>query len=165
MTWTAPTTRITGELITASIWNTDLVDNLESLRDDIVYFQIVVFGLTQTALTGDSKAKIIIPADINGMNLVSVNANAETAGTTGTMDIQINNAIQAVDMLSTLLTIDSGETSSKDAAVPAVIDTDNDNVATDDELYVDVDAVQTTPAEGLIVTLGFQHPQEIICHA
>lgn len=28
MAWTAPTTRVTGELITSTIWNTDLVDNL-----------------------------------------------------------------------------------------------------------------------------------------
>jgi hypothetical protein len=28
MAWTVPTTRTTGELVTASIWNTDIVDNL-----------------------------------------------------------------------------------------------------------------------------------------
>lgn len=28
MAWTSPTTRATGDLITAAIWNTDLVDNL-----------------------------------------------------------------------------------------------------------------------------------------
>ena len=28
MAWTAPTTRATGDLITASNWNTDLVNNL-----------------------------------------------------------------------------------------------------------------------------------------
>jgi hypothetical protein len=33
MAWTAPTTRSTGELITASIWNTDIVDNLVVLKD------------------------------------------------------------------------------------------------------------------------------------
>jgi hypothetical protein len=32
MVWTAPTPRTTGELITASIWNTDLTDNLNALR-------------------------------------------------------------------------------------------------------------------------------------
>lgn len=32
MAWTSPTTRATGELITASIWNTDLVNNLNALR-------------------------------------------------------------------------------------------------------------------------------------
>lgn len=33
MAWTAPTTRSTGDLITATIWNTDLVDNLQYLHD------------------------------------------------------------------------------------------------------------------------------------
>jgi hypothetical protein len=32
MAWTSPTTRITGDLITASIWNTDIVDNLDFLK-------------------------------------------------------------------------------------------------------------------------------------
>lgn len=32
MAWTAPTTRTTGELITAAIWNTDIVDNLAALK-------------------------------------------------------------------------------------------------------------------------------------
>lgn len=32
MAWTTPTTRTTGELITASIWNTDLVDDLKYLK-------------------------------------------------------------------------------------------------------------------------------------
>lgn len=33
MAWTAPTTRSTGNLITASIWNTDLVNNLSYLKN------------------------------------------------------------------------------------------------------------------------------------
>lgn len=33
MAWTAPTTRQTGDLITADIWNTDVVDNLQVLHD------------------------------------------------------------------------------------------------------------------------------------
>src|SRR5215510_12650118 len=35
MVWTAPTPRTTGELITASIWNTDLTDNLNLLKTSI----------------------------------------------------------------------------------------------------------------------------------
>lgn len=36
-TWTAPTTRSTGDLISASIWNTDLVSNLSYLKDSPVF--------------------------------------------------------------------------------------------------------------------------------
>jgi|SRR5215471_2277172 len=35
MVWTTPTPRTTGELITASIWNTDLKDNLVLLKTSI----------------------------------------------------------------------------------------------------------------------------------
>lgn len=36
MTWTDPTTRSTGDLITAAIWNQDVVDNLEYLYNRTV---------------------------------------------------------------------------------------------------------------------------------
>jgi hypothetical protein len=61
-------------------------------------------------------------------------------------------------MLSTKLTIDSGETGSDTAATAAVIDTTKDDVATNDLLRIDVDATATTKAKGLIITLGFQLP-------
>ncbi len=35
MAWTAPTTRSTGTLITAAIWNTDLTDNLAYLKSAV----------------------------------------------------------------------------------------------------------------------------------
>jgi len=82
-------------------------------------------------------------------------AEVITAGTTGTLEIQIHNVTKAVDMLSTTLQIDSGETGSDTAATPYVIDTNNDDIAENDLLRIDIDAVQTTPPEGLIVTLGF----------
>ena len=61
-------------------------------------------------------------------------------------------------MLSTKITIDSGETGSDTAATAAVIDTSNDDVASWDVLRIDVDAVSTTAAKGLIVTLEFRLP-------
>lgn len=45
MAWTNPTTRSTGNLITASIWNTDLVDNLNYLKgvaDQVDGFNTIV---------------------------------------------------------------------------------------------------------------------------
>ena len=58
-------------------------------------------------------------------------------------------------MLSTKITIDSGETGSDTAATAAVIDTANDDVATNDVIRLDVDAISTTPAQWLIITLQF----------
>lgn len=108
--------------------------------------------------TGDGKAYIVIPASFNGMNLVRVRSNVITAGTTGTSDFQIHNLTQAADMLSTKLTIDSGGTSSGTAVTPAVIDTNNDDVATGDVLRLDIDAVSTTAPKGLFLIMEFDTP-------
>jgi hypothetical protein len=109
---------------------------------------------------GDGKAFFRVPADLNGMNLVACAACVDTAGTTNTTDIQLRRKRSAVDadMLSTKLTIDSGETDSSTAATPAVIDTANDDVQTGDRIYYDVDAVSTTKPKGLYVEMRFQKP-------
>ena len=120
--------------------------------------QVTCFDYTTDTATGDGKAYIHIPASLDGMNLIGVHAEVITAGTTGTTDIQIANVTDSVDMLSTKLTIDSGETGSDTAATSAVIDTTKDDVAINDLLRIDVDAVATTPAKGLIVTLDFRLP-------
>lgn len=120
--------------------------------------QMVVFDFATNTATGDGKFYFSVPSSLDGMNLVEVHAEVVTAGTTGTTDIQIHNLTQTADMLSTKLTIDSGETGSDTAATPAVIDATNDDVATNDVIRIDVDAVSTTPAQGLIVTLIFRLP-------
>jgi hypothetical protein len=61
-------------------------------------------------------------------------------------------------MLSTVITIDSGETDTSTAAAAAVIDTANDDVATGDRIRIDIDAVSSTPAKGLYCELIFQLP-------
>ena len=133
-------------------------DGLAGSNFGIRYVQITCFEYATDVATGDGKGYLIIPAALNGMNLVSVHAKVITAGTTGTTDIQIANVTDSVDMLSTKLTIDSGETGSDTAATAAVIDTTKDDVATNDLLRIDVDAKSTTAPKGLIVTLGFQLP-------
>lgn len=99
-----------------------------------------------------------IPAVLNGYNLVGIACYVQTAGTTGTTDIQVHNVTQAADMLTTKCTVDSAETDSSTAATAAVIDTANDDVATGDKIRIDVDAVATTAAKGLGVELTFQLP-------
>jgi hypothetical protein len=70
-TWTNPTTRSTGALISASIWNTDLVENLKYLKDVPVFAGLQTTG---QALVGISSAR----------TLTSQNAllQVETAGST-----------------------------------------------------------------------------------
>lgn len=120
--------------------------------------QITVFDSTTDVATGDGKAYFVVPSSLNGMNLVGIHGRVITAGTTGTMDVQIRNVTDSVDMLSTKLTWDSTETGTDSAATPAVIDTTKDDVATNDLLAIDYDAVQTTKAKGSIITLLFQLP-------
>ncbi len=130
--------------------------------------QVEVFGPGVDTATGDGKAYFRIPTPLNGMNLTAVSANVLTAGTTGTINIDVDRCAAAAtgnvcsgtvaDMLSTNLTIDTGENSSSNAATPAVIDAANDDVATGQILRINVDAVHTTPAQGLIVNLEFALP-------
>jgi hypothetical protein len=106
--------------------------------------------------TGDGQSYILIPAAYNGLDLTAVRGAVSVSGTTGTMDIQIHNVTDGVDMLSTKLTIDQLETSSDTAATPPVIDTANDDVATNDLLRIDIDAVHSTvAAKGLYIQLEF----------
>lgn len=121
---------------------------------------ILVFTDATDCAVGDGAGDVFwrVPAILNGYNLVAVAAHAQTAGVTGTMDIQIHNVTQAADMLTTKITIDSNEKDSSTAATAAVIDAANDDVATGDEIRIDVDVVQTTKAKGLVVELTFQLP-------
>lgn len=123
------------------------------------YVQEICYDFATSVAVGDGKGYVHIPPALNGMNLVYVHARVITAGTTNTLDIQIANVTDSVDMLSTKLTVDTTpETGSDTALAPAVIDTTKDDVATNDLLRIDVDAIHTTAPKGLIVTLGFQLP-------
>jgi hypothetical protein len=120
--------------------------------------QMVVFDFTTDTATGDGKFYFHIDSRLAGMNLVDVHAEVITAGTTGTTDIQLRNVTQTADILSTKLTIDSADTGSDTAATPAVIDAAQDDMTENDVIAIDVDAISTTAAKGLIITLGFRLP-------
>lgn len=115
-------------------------------------------GLNQdTALVvGDDAARLIIPDALNGWNLVSV-VMARKAGGTGVPAVQVRNVTDGVDMLSTKVTIDSGEVSSTTAAAPPVIDGTKDDVASYDILALDVDVAGTNTLN-CVVMLGFRKP-------
>ena len=117
---------------------------------------VMVQAVGEDLATGDGLAYVMIPAELDGMNLIDVKAGVDGAGTTGTTDFQIHNFTDSVDMLSTKLTIDSGETTSETAATAAVINTSNDDVAEGDILRIDCDAVSTTAPTGGFLTLTFR---------
>ena len=123
--------------------------------------RFIVFTFTDPTAdltTGDNKAFVHIPAPMAGMNLTAVHAVVSTAPVTSGVTIQIHNVTSAADMLSTELTIDATETGSETAATPAVIDTAEDDVALNDVIRLDIDAVGGTAAKGLCVTLTFEMP-------
>jgi hypothetical protein len=130
--------------------------------------EIEIYGPGVSASTGDGKTYFYIPPALNGMNLVGVRAQVYTAGTTNTLNVDIARCVAAstgnicsstvADVLSTNLTIDSAENASDTAATAAVIDTANDDVATGQVYRFDIDAVHTTPSQGLLLILTFQLP-------
>lgn len=128
----------------------------------IHYYTVEPFGFrtSETASTGDGAAYIDIPDQFDGFNLVEVYARHKTAGGGNAITlVQLHNITQAVDMLTTRLQIDAGETWSEDAATPYVIDPANDDVTAGDQLRWDVDQLDNTPTPvGLRLTLGLQEP-------
>lgn len=162
-------------------WNADgdLVDGFEMLDEDnmatdsatklasqqsikayvdntVKIISIQVFASGTSTATGDGAAFFRVPSDLNGYNIIGVAAAVYTAGTTGTLDIQLRNKTQTADILSTKMTIDSGETDTSTAATAAVINTAEDDLTTGDVIAVDIDAVHTTPAAGLTVEIRVQ---------
>jgi hypothetical protein len=120
--------------------------------------QMVVTEFSTNTATGDGQFYFHVPKTLAGMNIVAVHAEVITAGTTGTTDIQLHNVTSAADILTTKLTIDSAETGSDTAATPAVISATEDDLTENDLIRVDVDAISTTPAQGLIITFDTQLP-------
>lgn len=120
--------------------------------------EVELFGSAAMS-TGNQKAIFHIPALLDGWNLALVHMETWTAGVSGGVaTVQIRNATQAADMLSTPLTIDVNETGSDTAATPPVVDGANDDVAENDVIQFDVDTVHTTPATGCLVTMVFKKP-------
>jgi hypothetical protein len=113
-----------------------------------------VLGDATSLTTGDGKMYFTVPVELNGKNIVSVGAHVYTVSSSGLPTIQIHNLTDTVDILSTLITIDVNEKDSSTAAA-AVIDAAHDDVATADELRIDVD-VAGTGTKGLEVRMGFQ---------
>jgi len=119
--------------------------------------QVKVFDDATAVAIGDGAIIFFIPSELNGYNLVTAHAGVSTVSSSGAPTVQIHNVTQAADMLSTRITIDANEKTSYTAAAPPVIDTANDDVATGDEIRIDID-VAGTGCKGLAVILSFQLP-------
>lgn len=122
----------------------------------IRFVTIVPFPDNVDVEIGNGIDPVLIPFDLNGYNLTDVIAGVDAQGVTGTTDVQIRRVRSgsSADMLSTKVTI-AAEYYARDG----VINTSNDDLATGDKLYVDIDAIHSgTAPQGLSVTLTFEKP-------
>ena len=102
---------------------------------------------------GNGITHVTIPSTLDGKNLLSAQAHVYTAGTGSTTTVQLHNLTDGQDMLSTAITIDSGEKESSTAATPSVTGAYG-GVSTADVIRIDVDVVATNTL-GLEVRMVF----------
>lgn len=117
------------------------------------------FGTGVTASTGDGKFGFVVPAALDGFNLIACADGAilGTAGTTNAMTFMVRRVRSATpaDMLSAAISFASGAV----VSTGGTINTSNDDVTTGDFIFIDCDSVSTTPAVGKIeIPLTFQKP-------
>lgn len=114
-----------------------------------------IFDSDQSVAVGDGKFMIAIPSSINGMNIVEVVASVYTQGVTGSTTIQVRRcrAGTNVDVLTSALSIGAVYT-----ATSTAINTSNDDLATGDVLFIDVDTIHTTAPLGLSVVISARLP-------
>tara|TARA_R110002020_G_scaffold29212_1_gene92236 strand:+ start:281 stop:868 length:588 start_codon:yes stop_codon:yes gene_type:complete len=103
---------------------------------------------------GNGITHVTIPSPLNSRKLQNAEAHVYTVGTGGSITtVQLHNLTDAVDMLSTAITIDLNEKDSSTAATPHVVGANN-TVTTGDVIRIDVDAVATNTL-GLEVRMVF----------
>jgi hypothetical protein len=151
-----PTTTVVGTSISVPVvYNSstskwDNIDQTGVINSIPCAIQLAISDETTALTTGTAKLTFRMPY---AMTLTEVRASLTTAGTTsGTTTFDINEG--GVSVLSTLLTIDFGDTTSVGATTPAVI---SDSALADDAVItIDVDAITggATEAGGKITLIG-----------
>jgi hypothetical protein len=118
-----------------------------------VEVMLEAFAAGSAVSTGDKAVCFCVPASLNGYNLTAVIVSVDDKGITGQTDVTIvkETAGAAADMLSTEVIL-----ADVFFAANGVIDATEDDVATGDNISVNVDAVHSgTAPNGLFVTLTF----------
>lgn len=139
----------------ANEWGTrQLFRRPAPVDEGLAIFEIKVFEDDEVVSAGDGKFKFDIPSDLDLSTLVDFEAWVTAPSSSGTIQVQLFNNTLAVDMLSTVASIDVGELNDKDSGTPFVIDLANDDVSYGDELWINVDNAGTD-AMGLGVAVKF----------
>jgi hypothetical protein len=110
--------------------------------------------------TGDNQEQVWFNASYyGGWVLHAIHARHDTAGSGGSATIiNIRNSRTSNDVLSTALTIDSTESASDSAATAVVIDSGERALQAGDYYLVDIDQVDSTPPQGLVITFVLVYP-------
>ena len=145
------------DLASAGFVKTTSAGVISSVKEKEYIGWSVVNSDTATAVA-DGKMGAAIPAGMNGMNLVDFTCSVadlnSAASDATTVVLRRVRGGTAADMTSTGVTIDYNEYTASDE----VIDTTNDDLATGDNLYVDINAVTTAAQKGLHCTATFEAP-------
>jgi hypothetical protein len=143
-------------------WDTGTSTTKKISPNDSVFFQrtIVMKCIPDDIPTyvGDGIARTVVPNALNLLNLFAINAHIFTVGSGLTkVTVQLHNETSGLDVLSTPVTIDVGESDSITAAVPPVINSagTTNRVSEGDVLRIDVDAI-STGAKGLEVRMTYK---------
>ena len=122
-----------------------------------VLIHLRVFTDTEAVTAGNDARRFVVTDDLGGTFLRSAHATVTTVGS-GTTTVQIHNLTNTDDLLATETDIDSGDTTSYDAATQHVVDVTGtpavNYITRGDVLRVDVDAAGSG-AMGLEVLLEF----------
>jgi hypothetical protein len=76
-TYTAPTTRASGDLITASIWNTDLVENIKYFKDSPSITALTTSGAATIGTTLTAGTSMV--TSVSGVGSITDRANSTTS--------------------------------------------------------------------------------------
>ena len=107
-TYTAPTTRTTGALISASIWNTDIVENLKYFKDAPVFDGDISVGddifLTSTgAVINFASGDVTLTHSTNTLTFAGASSgyifndgNVGIGGTPGSVRLDLINSLNAI---------------------------------------------------------------------
>lgn len=141
------TAKLNGGSVTAS-----------KIYDTTILSRVIEIHATDTSLSvGDTLATFFVPAEFDSYDLVRAEAAVKVVSSSGTPTIQIRDVTGSADMLSTKITIDSGEKTSYTAAASSAIDTTNDTLLAGQEIAIDIDSAGTG-TEDLYVILTVRKP-------
>jgi hypothetical protein len=119
--------------------------------------QISICDANTVLITGDGAFGVrwYVPAEMNNMLMNDLQMNCSTASSSGLPTVQIANVTQGWDTLTTKLTLDANEKTSRTAATPFVIDTasNHNRLLTGDEIRFDIDGAGTG-CKGVSVTVS-----------